>query len=168
MAQAYVGECRLVGFNFGPYGWLICQGQILPISQYEALFNLIGTTYGGNGASNFQLPDLRGRVPVHQGQGLVIGQPGGMESVTLITQQLPSHSHALQALNGNGTSNNLTNAVLAQSPTPVYVAPNPNPDKAMNSLAITNTGNSLPHENRQPFLAMNWIISLFGIFPTPN
>ena len=173
MSQPYVGECKMVGFNFPPVSWMMCAGQILPISQYELLFALIGTTFGGDGQSTFQLPDLRGRVPIHQGTVpggpvFTLGQPGGTEQVTLNQQQLPAHTHALMASNTNGTSNQVQGAALAVTTTRVYRATSPNPTSAMNSNAITTVGGSLPHENRQPYLAINWVISLFGIFPSPS
>jgi len=171
MGQPYAGECRLVGFNFAPVGWSICQGQIVPISENEVLFNLIGTTYGGDGQSTFQLPNLQGRAAIHQGTGVgqsfTIGQTGGTESVSLNTQQIPSHSHTLLASGNNGNANGFTNAVLAQCPTAVYTS-GATPAVALNNSSITQTGGNLPHENLQPYLTMNWIISLFGIFPTQN
>ena len=139
MSDPYVGECRLVGFNFAPAGWAICQGQIVPISENETLYNLIGTTYGGDGQSTFQLPDLQGRAGVHQGPGFVMAQKGGQETVTLTGQQMPTHNHTLMANGNNGTANNFAGSVLAQCPTPVYV-PNPTPVKAMNGSAVSNTG----------------------------
>jgi microcystin-dependent protein len=163
----YIGECRLVGFNFAPAGWLICQGQLLPIDQYTALFQLIGTTYGGDGQTTFAPPNLQGRAPVHQTTGFVVGQVGGSESVTLTTQQLPVHGHPLLGSSVNGTANNFAGSVLAASPTPVYVA-NHAPDKAMNGLAVSNSGGSQPHNNLQPYLTMTWVISLFGVFPSPT
>jgi microcystin-dependent protein len=147
---------------------MFCQGQLVPISEYETLFNLIGTTYGGDGQSTFALPDLRGRVPIHQGAGFTMAQTGGVEAVTLTTQQIPSHNHSLLASGSNGSTNLAQNAVLAASPTRIYVATTPNPNKAMNNLAITFSGSGQPHNNLQPFLAMNWIISMFGVFPSPT
>jgi microcystin-dependent protein len=165
----FVGECRLVAFNFAPNGWMLCQGQILPISGNDALFSLLGTTYGGNGSQNFALPDLRGRVPIHQGtvQGVtfVSGQNGGQEQVTLSTQQMPTHSHSLNASSANGSSNSVQGNVLAANNTQVYVT-NPAPLRALNKAAITPAGGNQPHDNLQPYLTMNWIISLFGIFPS--
>jgi len=172
MGQPFIGECRLVGFNFAPNGWLMCQGQLIPISDNPALFNLIGTTYGGDGQQTFAMPDLQGRVPIHQGSNtgvpFVIGQPGGVEQVTLTTQQMPTHTHPLQACGSNGNSNNPQNNVLAGNPTQVYYGPNPAPVRAMNPAAITLAGGSVPHDNLQPYLTMTWVISLFGIFPTQS
>ena len=167
MSQPYVGECRLVGFNFAPVDWLMCQGQLLAISQYETLFNLIGTTYGGDGQQTFQLPDLRGRSPIHQGSGMVVAQIGGTENVTLNVQQLPIHNHGLQGSGINGTSNNFAGGVLAQCPTPVYRS-NQAPTKALNLSSVSNTGSSVPHNNLQPYLTMTWIISLFGVYPSQS
>jgi microcystin-dependent protein len=167
MGQPFVGECRMVGFNFNPVGWMFCQGQVVPISEYETLFNLIGTTYGGDGVNNFQLPDLRGRAAVHQGPGMPLGQVAGTESVNLTTQQLPTHRHPLQGSSNAGTANNVQNNVLANSPNAVY-SDTANPLINMNNNAVSMVGGNLPHENRQPFLTINWIISLFGIFPSQS
>jgi microcystin-dependent protein len=172
MGQPFVGEVRLVAFNFPPNGWMMCQGQLLPISENETLFNLIGTTYGGDGQSTFQLPDLQGRVPIHQGNGpggvnFTIGEKAGVESVTLTTQQIPIHSHPLLGSSANGNSNFPQGNVLAANPTFVYVTTGPpNANKAMNAVAITPQGGSQPHDNLQPYLTMSWVISLFGIFPS--
>jgi microcystin-dependent protein len=170
MSQPFVGECRLVGFSFAPAGWMLCQGQLLAISQFDTLFQLIGTTYGGDGQSTFQLPDLQGRAPVHQGSNagnvFTIGQKGGVETVTLTVQQIPAHTHALTGSNGNGNTNLLQNAVLAANPTKVYNAIGASPATQMHPAAIASVGGSQPHTNLQPFLTMSWIISLFGIFPS--
>jgi microcystin-dependent protein len=165
MSQPFVGECRLVGFNFAPAGWAMCQGALMPISEFETLFNLIGTTYGGDGQSTFALPDLQGRAAVHLGPGFVVAQTGGAETVTVTLQQIPIHNHPLMATSVNGTANNFVGSVLAGCPTPVYVA-NPTPNKAMNGSAVTLTGGSQPHNNLQPYLTMSWIIALFGIYPS--
>jgi microcystin-dependent protein len=170
MGQPFVGECRPVGFNFAPNGWQTCQGQLLSISEFTTLFQLIGTTYGGDGQQTFGLPDLQGRVPIHQGsnQGssFVIGGRGGGENVTLLTGQMPIHSHPLQACGSNGNSNSPQNNVLAGNATQVYYGPNPAPVRAMNPAAITSVGGSLPHNNLQPYMTLTWVISLFGIFPS--
>jgi microcystin-dependent protein len=171
MSQPFIGEIRMFGGNFAPQGWAMCQGQLQDISQNEALFNLIGTTYGGDGMSTFALPDLQGRAPVHQGQGpgitqnYVIGEKGGVESVTLTTNQMPIHNHALQASKDPAQQIVAQNAVLA---TPVslsayFAAP---PDAALNANTVIGTGGSQPHENMQPFLVVSFIISLIGIFPS--
>jgi microcystin-dependent protein len=171
MSEPFIGECRLVGFNFAPQGWATCQGQLVPISENDTLFQLIGTTYGGDGQQTFALPDLQGRVPIHQGTGpggvsFVAGQKAGVESVTLISQQMPIHTHPLMGSSSNGNTNLLQGAVLAGNPTQVYNAVSPSPGAVMNSNSITPAGGSQPHDNLQPYLTMNWIISMFGIFPS--
>ena len=171
MAQPYVGEIRIFGGNFAPVGWMFCDGSTLPISGNETLFQLIGTTYGGDGQSTFKLPDLRGRVPVHQGTNpgtgttYILGEQSGVESVTLTTQQIPQHSHALLATNAIGTQANPGGNVLANSQGPQpYIQENP--DASLNPQTLAPAGGSQPHENLQPFLGLNFIISLFGIFPS--
>ena len=171
MSQPYVGEIRIFAGNFAPAGWALCQGQILPISENETLFNLIGTTYGGDGQSTFALPDLSGRVPIHQGQdpGLssyVIGQTGGEESVTLLTLQIPAHAHLPLGSSSNGTSVDPTNNFWAASPTRQFV-PGASANTTMHASTLGSAGLSQPHDNMVPFLGLNFIISLFGIFPTP-
>jgi microcystin-dependent protein len=172
MSEPFVGECRLVGFNFAPSGWLLCQGQLIAISENTTLFQLIGTTYGGDGVQTFAMPDLRGRVPIHQGVNqsvnFTIGEKAGVETVLLTTGQMATHNHPLQASGSNGTSNSPQNNVLAANPTLVYFGPNPAPIRAMNPLAITFAGGSLAHDNLQPYLTMSWVISLFGIYPTQS
>ena len=164
MASPYIGEIRMFGGNFAPNGWMLCQGQILPISENEALFNLIGTIYGGDGQSTFALPNLQSRIPVHQGAGYVLGQTGGAESVTLTTQQIPSHSHTPQAQSGNGASAPGNSVWAAAATQNIYT--DAAPSIAMNPQAIGFTGGSQPHDNLMPYLAINFIISLFGIFPS--
>jgi microcystin-dependent protein len=167
MGSPYVGEIRIFAGNFAPNGWALCQGQILAITENETLFNLIGTTYGGDGQQTFGLPDLACRVPIHQGSGFVIGQKAGAESVTLTTQQIPGHTHALVAAAVNGDQISPSGAVPANSFTVTpYI--NDVPNTAMNANALTSVGGSQPHENMQPFLCINFIISLFGIFPSQN
>ena len=169
MSSPYVGEVRLVGFTFAPAGWNFCDGTMVAISENPTLFNLIGTIYGGNGQTTFALPDLRGRVPIHQGtlQGgsnYPIGQAAGVESVTLNVNQMPRHNHLFQcnsATQGGTASPN--GATLGGGPE-VYRAGTP--AVAMNQGILSSLGGSQPHENRQPFLAMNWVISLFGVYPT--
>ena len=165
MAQPYVGEIRLFAGNFAPAGWMFCAGQLLPISENETLFNLIGTTYGGNGQSTFALPDLRGRVPIHFGNGFTLAQNGGAEQVTLTVQQLPAHSHPMLASADPASSPNPAAHVLAEtaSTTPYFAGP---PTVPLASQSVTPTGGSQPHDNLQPFLCLNYIISLFGIFPS--
>jgi microcystin-dependent protein len=168
MSSPYVGECRLVGFNFAPVGWALCQGQLVPISENDTLFNLIGTTYGGDGQSTFQLPNLQGRAAVHQGTGFVIAQVGGQETVTLSVQQIPSHTHTLIGSNSSGGTNLLAGSLLASCPTQVYVQTGPSPSSALNVNSVSYTGNSQPHDNLQPYLTMSWIIALFGVYPSPT
>jgi microcystin-dependent protein len=166
----YVGEIRMFAGNFGPAGWMLCQGQTLPISEFEVLFNLIGTTYGGDGQETFVLPDLRGRLPVHQGKGpnitqtYVIGEPFGVESVTLNVQQLPIHNHAFLASTAPGVTTDPRGSVLASPPS---IAPylREAPVQALPPATVGPYGDSQPHENRAPILAINYIISLFGLFP---
>jgi len=165
MGSPYVGEVRLAGFNYAPVGWAQCQGQLLPIQEYEALYSLIGTTYGGNGVNDFALPNLASRVSVHAGNSFVIGQAAGEESVTITLNQYPAHRHAVAAIaSPQGTFTDPTNNVLCGGQD-IYGAAVP--VDAMASAMITpfNGGNQ-PHTNLQPFLALNWIISLYGIFPS--
>jgi microcystin-dependent protein len=165
VAQPYVGELRMFAGNFAPAGWMFCSGQLLPISEYETLFNLIGTTYGGDGQSTFALPDLQSRVPIHQGNGFVLAETGGAEEITLTVNQIPAHSHPLLASTGVATQSSPANNVLAQSTAAdLYIE-----DIATAALApnaISSTGGSQPHPNLQPYLCVNYIISLFGIFPS--
>jgi microcystin-dependent protein len=167
MAQPYVGEIRMFAGNFAPAGWMFCEGQLLPISEYETLFQLIGTTYGGDGQSTFALPDLRGRLPVHQGNGFVLAETGGAEEITLTVSQIPAHSHPLVA--GTSLANDSTpqNTVLAQATT-VDLYQTEDPGANMASQAIGALGGSQPHTNFQPYLCVDFIISLFGIFPSPT
>ncbi|MCL4836880.1 MAG: tail fiber protein [Thermoanaerobaculia bacterium] len=167
MAQPYVGEIRMFAGNFAPAGWMFCEGQLLPISENETLFQLIGTTYGGDGQSTFALPDLRGRLPLHQGNGFILAETGGAEEITLTVQQIPAHSHPLLATTAGGTSATPVGNLLAES-----VAINPYLEDAanssMNPAAISSVGGSQPHTNFQPYLCVDFIISLFGIFPSPS
>lgn len=163
MSQPYVGEIRMFAGNFAPAGWMLCQGQLLPISQYETLFNLIGTTYGGDGQSTFALPSLASRIPIHQGGGYTIGQAAGEESVTLTTQQIPIHSHVALANSNAGNQTGPGGGVWASSSLNQFTAA---PSAQMNTGLIGSTGGSQPHDNMLPYLVINFIISLFGIFPT--
>ena len=168
MAQPYVGEIRLFAGNFAPVGWLFCDGQLLPISENETLYQLIGTTYGGDGQQTFALPDLRGRVPMHQPNGpLSVGQATGVESVTLTVQQIPAHTHPLIGAKTPGTQTDPAGNLVADSlSVSVYI--NDGVDANMAPQAIGVVGGSQPHENRQPYLGLNFIVSLFGIFPSPT
>jgi microcystin-dependent protein len=172
MAQPYVGEIRMFAGNFAPAGWLFCAGQLLPIAENEVLFQLIGTTYGGDGETTFALPDLRSRVPIHQGTGpsgntRIMGEMGGVESVTLTTQQIPAHSHPLLVSTAVANNSNPAGSVPGESPS-VTLYLEESPSVAMNASAITPTGGNQPHDNMQPFQCVNFIISLFGIFPSPT
>jgi len=167
MSQPFIGEIRMFPGNFAPAGWAFCQGQLMPIAENDALFALIGTTYGGDGQTTFGLPDLRGRAPIHQGAGFVMGQLGGSEAVTLTTQQIPPHTHAAAAasLPGNSDSPAGANAWAAQA-TPLYSTAATN--AALNAGAVASSGGSQPHDNMVPCLTINFIISLFGIFPSQS
>lgn len=167
MAQPYVGEIRMFAGNFAPAGWMFCEGQLLPISENETLFQLIGTTYGGDGESTFALPDLRGRVPLHFGNGFVLAENGGTEEVTLTTQQIPAHAHPLMASTAPGTQNAPSNSVAAASPS-VTLYTGDVTDANLASSAVSAAGGSQPHTNFQPYLCVDFIISLFGIFPSPT
>jgi len=167
MAQPYTGEIRMFAGNFAPAGWMFCEGQLLPISEYDQLFTLIGTTYGGDGQSTFALPDLRGRVPLHMGNGFTLAETGGVESVTLTVSQMPAHSHPLLASTSLASQQNVSGNVLAEA-TLFNPYINVNPTAAMNAAAVSSIGGSQPHDNFQPYLCVDFIISLFGIFPTPT
>jgi microcystin-dependent protein len=164
MSNPFVGEIRYVGFNFAPVDWAFCNGQILAISQFETLFNLIGTTYGGDGQTTFALPDLQGRVAIHQGEFFVIGEISGTEVVTLLTNEIPSHSHTIGAAAANGNSPAPGGAVFAESSAGQF-APVASATGAMGSM-VSPIGGNQPHTNLQPYLTLNPIISLFGIFPS--
>ncbi|MBK9927331.1 MAG: phage tail protein [Anaerolineales bacterium] len=167
MAQPYVGEIRMFAGNFAPAGWMFCEGQLLPISEYETLFQLIGTTYGGDGQSTFALPDLRGRIPIHQGDGFILAETGGVEEVTLTVNQIPAHTHPLLGSASNGGQPGPGNNLLANSTIITPYAPE-TPTVAMAPTAITSVGGSQPHTNFQPYLCVDFIISLYGIFPSPT
>ncbi len=167
MAQPYVGEIRMFAGNFAPAGWMFCEGQLLPISENETLFQLIGTTYGGDGQSTFGLPDLRGRIPIHQGNGFILAETGGAEEITLTVNQIPTHSHPLLASSAVGNDPNPNNNVLAES-SAVSLYQSGAPAAAMAPQSISSTGGSQPHTNFQPYLCVDFIISLFGIFPSPT
>jgi microcystin-dependent protein len=170
MSTPYIGEIRMVGFNFAPVDWALCNGQLLPISQNTALFQLIGTTYGGDGQTTFALPNLQSRIPFHMGSNagntLVLGQVSGTETVTLLTSQIPSHSHTLAANSGSGAQSTPAGGVWAGSPLDEFSTNAA--AHAMASSALANTGGGQPHDNTKPFLVINFIISLFGIFPSQS
>lgn len=165
MAEPFLSELRLMSFGFPPRGWALCNGQLLPINQNQGLFSLLGTTYGGNGQTNFALPDLRGRVPIHVGSGHTLGERGGEEGHTLSIAELPTHIHQGSAAAGAATLSTPTGSLLAAHPngyaelrTPVELAAD----------SVTAVGGSQAHENRQPFLTLSWCIALQGIFPSPS
>ncbi len=169
MSQPYVGEIRMFAGNFAPAGWMFCEGQLLPISEYETLFNLIGTTYGGDGQSTFALPDLRGRLPIHQGNGFTLAETGGVETVTLSVSQIPAHSHPYLATINPDNVGSPQNAVVGQlSGAAVKLFSGVAPTAAMAPSSVSSTGGSQPHDNFQPYLCIDFIISLFGVFPSPT
>jgi microcystin-dependent protein len=166
MSGPFVGEIRMFAGNFAPAGWSFCNGALVPIDQNPTLFQLIGTTYGGDGQNNFALPNLQSRVPIHVGPGFALGETGGVETVTLTTAQIPAHYHVPQAASGNGTQTSPTNAVWAASSSAPYAASAPNVSMAPG--AVGSSGGSQPHDNMIPFLVINFIISLFGVFPSQS
>jgi len=171
MSQPFIGEIRMFGGSFAPAGWAFCDGQLVPISENDTLFNLIGTTYGGDGQETFAMPDLQGRVPLHQGtlagNTYQIGEKAGVENVTLSTNQIPIHSHPFLASNDGANSPNPGSSAIGRSPQ-VNMFFNGSTSTVMNASIIGPIGGSQPHENMQPFLVVSFIISLFGIFPTQN
>ncbi len=166
MGTPYVGEIRMFAGTFAPAGWAFCNGQLLAISQNDALFNLIGTTYGGDGQNTFALPNLQSRIPMHVGNGHVLAETGGVETVTLTANQIPAHSHVPQANSGTGTQSSPGGNVWAGSTNLPYSASAPS--ASMDPAAVGSSGGSQPHDNMVPFLAVNFIISLFGIFPSQS
>jgi microcystin-dependent protein len=166
MAEPFTSEIRMMSFNYAPRGWALCNGQLLPINQNQALFSLLGTTFGGNGQTNFALPDLRGQTPIHVGSGFTWGQKGGEQAHTLSIAELPTHTHALSGTNTDGTQAIPVGNLLARSATQLYAPPATL--AAMNAASVTNTGGSQAHQNMQPFLTISFCIALTGIFPSPN
>ena len=166
MGTPFLSEMRIMSFNFAPQGWAMCNGQFLPINQNQALFSLLGTMYGGNGQTNFALPDLRGKVPLHIGGGFTQGQAGGQESHTLTISEMPAHNHLAQATSSASNTNIPTGNLLASINAPQY-----NPVSGLTTLApstVSNVGGSQPHTNQQPFLVLNICIALQGAFPSQN
>jgi microcystin-dependent protein len=176
MGQPFIGEIRMFGGNFAPAGWAFCDGQTMAISENDTLFNLIGTTYGGDGQETFNLPDLQGRVPIHMGTDpsgntYTLAEAAGTESVTLTTQQIPIHSHAVLATAGGQVLSPSNTATLAQAtggPQGVEIFVPPANLVALNAASVGPSGGSQPHENCQPFLVINFILSLYGIYPSPT
>jgi microcystin-dependent protein len=167
MAQPYIGEIRMFAGNFAPAGWQFCEGQLLPISENETLFNLIGTTYGGDGQSDFALPDLRGRIPIHQGSGFVLAETGGAEEITLTVSQIPGHAHPLLGKASAANDPNPGGRVLAESLL-VSRYQSGAPTAAMAAGSVSSVGGSQPHTNFQPYLCVDFIISLFGLWPSTS
>ena len=166
MSEPYLAEIRIVGFNFAPIGWAMCDGQILPINQNQSLYSLVGTTYGGDGLSTFGLPDLRGRTPIHRGSGHNQGQKAGQETVALTTNEIPSHDHGMRASGNAAGTAEASGASLAKTSANAYVGGPPNAFLAADSVG--NAGSGQGHQNMQPFLVLNFIIALSGLFPSRN
>lgn len=165
MSEPFLAEIRIASFNFPPRGWAFCNGQLLPINQNQALFSLLGTTYGGNGQTNFALPDLRGRAPVHRGSGITLGERGGEEQHTLSAAEMPAHTHQVMASVTNGSSRDPAGNVLASA---LNLYADPASLTAIRPGSAASVGGSQAHQNMQPFLALSMIIALQGIFPSPN
>lgn len=166
MAEPFLSEIRLMSFSFPPSGWALCNGQLLPINQNQALFALLGTTYGGNGQTNFALPDFRGRTPIHVGAGHTLGERGGEQAHTLSLAEIPTHSHSLSAASQAGDQQIPTGRLAAKSNLPAYApAQNLTP---MSASAVAGVGGSQAHLNMQPYLTISFCIALQGIFPSPN
>lgn len=165
MSAPYLAEIRVVSFNFAPKGWALCNGQTLPINQNQALFSLLGTTYGGNGTTNFQLPNLQSRMPVHFGNGFVQGQAGGESNHTLIVQELPSHNHVAQGEGIVATAASASGNLWAASVQNPYAV---GANSSLNPASLSQAGGSQPHYNMPPYLVVNFIIALQGIFPSRN
>jgi microcystin-dependent protein len=172
MAEPFLSEIRIMSFVFAPKGWALCNGQLLPINQNQALFSLLGTTFGGDGRVNFALPDLRGRTPIHVGSGHTLGEKGGAQAHTLSIAELPTHTHALMANSTNANGFDPQNVVLARGAAsngnPINVYTPAQQLTALSPGSVTNTGGSQAHLNMQPFLTLSFCIALQGIFPSPN
>jgi microcystin-dependent protein len=174
MSEPFLGEIRLVAFNFAPRGWALCNGQLLSIAQNTALFALLGTNYGGNGVNTFALPNLQSRFAMHAGDGSgglsprVIGEVGGEEDVTLNSEQMPQHNHLVGAADAAGTTTSPNGAVLAKARKTLRYGAAPDGNTFMNETMVNTAGGSQPHDNMPPFLVMNYVIALEGIFPSRN
>ena len=167
MGTPFMSEIKICAFNFAPQGWALCNGQLLPINQNQALFSLLGTTYGGDGESTFALPDLRGRLPIHQGNGFTLAETGGAEEITLTVNQIPAHSHPMLASSATASQTTPQGTVLATPTVPDLYRPGAG-NTPLAAQSISPTGGSQPHTNFQPYLCVDFIISLFGIFPSPT
>jgi len=166
MSDPFLGEIKIISWNYVPQGWAFCNGQQLPINQNQALFALLGTTYGGNGQTTFALPNLRGQVPIHVGNGHTLGEKAGSTSVTITAQQMPTHTHAMMGSGTQGDTPVPTNTVLAATPANIYAPPASL--TTLNPVNVTSVGGSQPHNNMMPYLVLNFIIALQGIFPSRN
>ncbi|HEX8353037.1 MAG TPA: tail fiber protein [Pyrinomonadaceae bacterium] len=167
MSEPFLSEIKIVSFNYPPKGWAFCNGQFLPINQNQALFALLGTTYGGNGQTTFALPNLQGRLPIHMGNGHNLGEAAGSTSVTLNIQQMPQHVHFLQGTTQDASAPVPSNSLLGKANN-MYQSANSGGLLALNPAAVTNVGGSQPHNNMMPYLVLNFIIALQGIFPSQN
>jgi len=165
MAEPFLSEIRIMSFVFAPKGWALCNGQLLPINQNQALFSLLGTTFGGDGRVNFALPDNRGRTPIHVGSGHTLGEKGGEQAHTLSIAEIPTHTHVLNGVNANAATNDPTGAALANAAALYH---SPTTLTALRAASVTNVGGSQAHLNMQPFLTLSFCIALQGIFPSPN
>ena len=166
MSDPYIGEIKVISFNFPPKGWAFCNGQLLAINQNQALFSILGTMYGGNGQTNFALPNLQGRIPVHQGAGYTVGQAAGEAAHTLTINETPAHTHPGAAQSTASTPGiSPAGAIWATAPTPAF---SPAPNTQLNPAAVSTAGGSQPHENQSPYLVLNFVIALVGIFPSRN
>ena len=165
MAEPFLSEIRIMSFVFAPRGWALCNGQLLPINQNQALFALLGTTFGGNGQTNFALPNLQGRTPIHDGNGHTLGEQGGVQAHTLTVPELPAHTHVAQGSTNNGDTVTPLGGVLGGVSNMYGPAANL---AALQSATVTNIGGSQAHQNMQPFLVLSFCIALQGIFPSPN
>jgi len=166
MSEQFLSEIRIFSFNFPPKGWALCNGQLLPINQNQALFALLGTTYGGNGQTNFALPNLQGQTPIHDGNGHTLGETAGKSSHTLTIQELPTHLHVLSAATNDGNTPIPTGNLLAGVPAKIYA--DPTGLTPLHPASVTNVGGSQPHNNMMPYLVLNFCIALQGIFPSRN
>ena len=166
MATPFIGEIRMFSFNYAPKGWALCNGQLLPINQNQALFSILGTTYGGDGRVNFALPDLRSRTPVYEGQGLVLGERLGEENHTLIQQEMPQHTHLVSAVSSDANQRTPTGMAWAASDLNPYSSAQP--DVTLNPQSVPPLGGSQPHPNMSPFLVINFCVALVGVFPSQN